>query len=586
MLRYKDRDPQDTINIIQSFFEKKNLEVILKHSKITEIGTWHCSLLLSYKDEIVCTSNGKGASEIYSLASGYAELYERFCNMLSTVMRTYTVNKKFREYNLKNRNYIYDKREKKVSYQEAINASPRIKYSINGLTDNKGAYQKHWETMLGNNIVAIPYQGININEEKFLVPEFVILTTGSDGMAAGNTLEEAIVQGTSEVFEHYIWNNIYSPGKTYPIFDTHKLTLPNHLKEMIKIMEEKQYKLLFIDFSRIYRIPVLGLLTIDTEKHVSFLNLGAHPVFEVAFERILTETYQGRFSIYSETKPLMLPSYNFSDVDAQLTQMTSITQRPVYNEEVFFNNIIVDSINYDVFLPMKDYTNKEFYDYYIKLENELNWNFYYRDWSLTNDFKAVHVFVDNIANLGYVACEKARTVNDNNKTLIYNSLTRTMLKVQNCLEQNDTNDLTISDFLDVGKTKGEILCQKNTINTAPHDLYKTNKISFSKFLTSLTDLSRLSVLYEEMMDGDVSNLIKNKMFYYNILLVYGLNSDKYTDEQIQTIANFYGINYSLEDYANKKDINYFLHKIFIEPAVAEYNSKDFIEYIKILSEEN
>ena len=43
----------------------------------------------------------------------------------------------------------------------------------------------------------------------YLNPRIVDKAVGSDGLAAGNTLEEAIVQAMSEVYEHYVTDRVY-----------------------------------------------------------------------------------------------------------------------------------------------------------------------------------------------------------------------------------------------------------------------------------------------------------------------------------------------------------------------------------------
>ena len=162
------------------------------------------------------------------------------------------------------------------------------------------------------------------NDKKYFVPEFVLATTGSDGMAAGNTFEEACVQGSSEVCEHYVWHNLNSQ-KDYKVIDLKQLELPPYLVNMINSIERKGYKLICYDFSYHYGVPVLGLIVADLEEKVCFLNLGSHPVFEVALERTITEIYQGNASFKNRTKKVMLPYSLYGDAKAQLSDMGSIT---------------------------------------------------------------------------------------------------------------------------------------------------------------------------------------------------------------------------------------------------------------------
>ena len=76
---YKDRDPIDTIKIIKDFFKDKGFKVTEENLE-SESSTWSCHLALYKDNHFIISSNGKGLNKEFSLASGYAELYERFCN--------------------------------------------------------------------------------------------------------------------------------------------------------------------------------------------------------------------------------------------------------------------------------------------------------------------------------------------------------------------------------------------------------------------------------------------------------------------------------------------------------------------------
>lgn len=78
--KYKDRDPLETVNIVYTFFTKQGYILNVARNEKTEADTFWCHLeLLDKNNSVILTSNGKGASPEYSLASGHAELYERYC---------------------------------------------------------------------------------------------------------------------------------------------------------------------------------------------------------------------------------------------------------------------------------------------------------------------------------------------------------------------------------------------------------------------------------------------------------------------------------------------------------------------------
>lgn len=583
--KYKDRAPEETIKTVKKFFQNRDCEVVVTRNEQSECGSWFCVINLQFEGRMIARANGKGATEIYSLASGHAELYERFCNLINTVFAIYTTNHKYREANFKEFGYYFDPREKEVSYIDAISASPRIGYAINGVTDTKGKFQKFY-TELIDNFIAIPYKGMNMPEPKWLVPEFVILASGSDGMAAGNTLQEALVQGTAEIFEHYIWNNIYTHQDKFYALDIDKIEIPTYLRDMINCMLAEGLKLHFIDFSYNYHVPVLGLFTINLDNQVSFLNLGASPIFDIALERIITETYQGRNRIKDREKYFMLPSRNYSDIDAQLLNMTCITQRPCYLEEMLTNFELKDNYNTEIFLKNLNYSNGELYDYFIKLEDKLNWHVYYRDWSLSNEMFAVHVFVDNIANLGFVASEKGKETPDGKKVIIYNNLIQNLKEIK--LFFNSPKPYRLNEKLIYQKPEGkaEQLCAKCALSIDPTFLFLEKKTHQFQIIAALTNTDNLDLLYYAVSLGEIPSTLVELLDHYKILLSYGLNSNKYSIDEIKAIAQAYGVTYTENDYANYNNVNYYIYKIIYEPIWEMYNSDFYNKYIDLLRKKN
>ena len=80
--KFKTRKPEETVSCIKKFFQEKNFH-IKESSYITEADTYYSRIeLLDNNNDLILRSNGKGMTESYSKASGYAELYERYCNKI------------------------------------------------------------------------------------------------------------------------------------------------------------------------------------------------------------------------------------------------------------------------------------------------------------------------------------------------------------------------------------------------------------------------------------------------------------------------------------------------------------------------
>ena len=78
--KYKERKPLETVKIIQDFFNSKNLTTEYFTEERTESLSWFAKIKLYYKDIVILSTNGKGMTEELCLASGFGELYERYCN--------------------------------------------------------------------------------------------------------------------------------------------------------------------------------------------------------------------------------------------------------------------------------------------------------------------------------------------------------------------------------------------------------------------------------------------------------------------------------------------------------------------------
>ncbi|VAW50287.1 Ribosomal protein S12p methylthiotransferase accessory factor YcaO [hydrothermal vent metagenome] len=116
----------------------------------------------------------------------------------------------------------------------------------------------------------------------------------SNGMSAGNTKNEARVQSLSEVFERYIKNKIIAEGICLPEVPKNVLQRFPQIVEAIKKLEQHGYQLRIADASLGGRYPVMSVTLINPTNATVFASFGAHPSFEVALERTVTELLQGR----------------------------------------------------------------------------------------------------------------------------------------------------------------------------------------------------------------------------------------------------------------------------------------------------
>ena len=116
----------------------------------------------------------------------------------------------------------------------------------------------------------------------------------SNGMSAGNTLAEAQVQCLSEIFERAVKREILEGELTLPDVPQEVLAKYPSILAGIQGLEEQGFPVLVKDASLGGQYPVMCVTLMNPRTGGVFASFGAHPSFEVALERSLTELLQGR----------------------------------------------------------------------------------------------------------------------------------------------------------------------------------------------------------------------------------------------------------------------------------------------------
>lgn len=399
--KYKDRDPLETVEIIKNFFKSEGYEPEIFIIEETKAGTFWCRVIIKDKyGNMVLGQNGKGATFEYCLASGYAELYERYCADFH-IQNLY----EFYQYHQKNKkelNYFHAQDEKFLTFKEILNSSSRLK---NLLKISKNEFLK---------TIALTYDEKNklpcsyfynldpTKEGKYFNELLITQLVGSDGTAAGNTIEEAITQGLSEVYEHYVIEQVLIKQniQTYYELDLNSLSLPFYLINLLyNIKNKDNISFHVFDLSYNFNMPVLLGTFHNKNTNTWSINLGAHPVFEIALERILTEIYQGVPSLeikFNAFGNLISPFRNIKSIERYLKYYESnLGIGHSLPEEILLNSKIIKNYNINIFLEQKNYTNKELNNYFININKINNFEIFIKDISKSDQIKAVRVFVSN-----------------------------------------------------------------------------------------------------------------------------------------------------------------------------------------------
>lgn len=237
-------------------------------------------------------TNGKGASELAARASALGEFFERLsCN--------YFWNHYYLGETIANREFTHYPRERWFPAvddawpAELLTPELQAFYNPEGsipagaLVDmNSGNYER--------GICAIPYVRQSDGLAVYFPVNIISNLYVSNGMSAGNTPAEARAQALAEIIERHVKFKVISEGLCLPDVPEEVIARYPGIAAGIAGLRAAGFGILVKDASLGGRYPVLCVTMLNPRDQGVFASFGAHPRFEIALERALTELLQGR----------------------------------------------------------------------------------------------------------------------------------------------------------------------------------------------------------------------------------------------------------------------------------------------------
>jgi ribosomal protein S12 methylthiotransferase accessory factor len=143
-------------------------------------------------------------------------------------------------------------------------------------------------------ICALPYTRLRDGARAWIPVNIIGNLYVSNGMSAGNTLMEARTQALAEIFERHIKFRIIKEGLCLPEVPDQVIARYPEIAVGIKGLREAGFGILVRDASLGGRYPVMNVTLLHPRDQGCFASFGAHPRFEIALQRALTELLQGR----------------------------------------------------------------------------------------------------------------------------------------------------------------------------------------------------------------------------------------------------------------------------------------------------
>ena len=297
IMHYKEVDPSETVHKLKKILDDLKIEIVEEWQKKSSIDTW--ALRITVKGTNY-GANGKGVSRLYAQASAYAEFFERYQNDIlgDLDVTTYDTVYPFKIY--------HD--EKLLSAEEIVNEDNdyiKMFFSCRNQSDlsleEKAMQIKRTQRLdylyygCENQYISIPYYSCRDEKITYLPRNVYRLSYGSNGMSAGNTFEEAIVQGLSEIIERYVQRKIITEKVILPnIPEEYVKRFPNVYQMLMKLRKNENYICLLKDCSFGGKYPVAALIVLEKNSGRYGIKLGCHPDYGVAMERAFTEATQGQ----------------------------------------------------------------------------------------------------------------------------------------------------------------------------------------------------------------------------------------------------------------------------------------------------
>ncbi len=372
-IKGKDASLEESISKMQSKLEKLGFDIVhaswfhpAEHIFSLHIHDSHCPGLFT---------NGKGTSRKSTLASALGEYLER----LST-------NYFFSDYWLApataENKWLYFPDEKQF---DASSIETCLTPELWELYQSEGSLE--FDDFLSFNdcvdqVTAIPLQRQSDQEPVYFPMNLLSNLYASNGLSAGNTHLEAQVQGLSEIFERWVKNKILRENLCLPEVPKEVVERFPVVVEAMESLNEMGIELSIRDASLGGNFPVINVTLFEQKTGTCFASFGAHPIFEVALERTLTESLQGR---------------KLNDLDG--------FQMPVFDEQVVAENENIENhfIDSSGLIHAKFISNQADYEF-------VNWDFSgttEEQWqklvALVTE-QGADVYVANYRHCGFEAC--------------------------------------------------------------------------------------------------------------------------------------------------------------------------------------
>jgi ribosomal protein S12 methylthiotransferase accessory factor len=305
----KDLPLEQTINDMTHLLADLGMKIEISSWRNIVPNVW--SLHIRDAASPMCFTNGKGATKESALCSALGEFIERLnCNFF--------YNDQFFGQEIANSEFVHYPNEKwfALTEDDALPAGILDDYTREIYDPEDELRGSHLiDTNSGNTergICSIPYIRQSDGETVYFPSNLIENLFLSNGMSAGNNVNEAKVQCLSEIFERAVKRQIIEKEIVLPDVPQEVIDKYPSIVEGINALEAQGFPIVIKDASLGGQFPVMCVTLMNPKTGGVFASFGAHPSFEAALERSLTELLQGRS--FEGLNDVPKPTFNSMEV--------------------------------------------------------------------------------------------------------------------------------------------------------------------------------------------------------------------------------------------------------------------------------
>ena len=406
---YKEDSPINTVHKIRSILSNLDYFVYESFWGAPYENTFSVRVQAD-EDSGAFGTNGKGRNMQFALASAYAEYAERLQNGFLAGGNSF--NRFFLNQIKKRSGIVYFPDEKVLKKDEFRQLPEAILKDILRCIPTDAEVERYYDRANQNGydgILSIPFYDVKNKKEQYIPYNLLLMHTGSNGMAAGNSIYEASFQALCELCERYASAQIFNKRLTPPTIPVSYLkeNCPKEYGMICDIERSGLFKVTVKDFSAGEGLPSIGVIIRSRDDKKYKLNIGSDTSLPVALGRALTEIYQGyedeagfqkrMLDLATEERPFFLNSDPQSNKERAL-QLSKFTKD---GSGYFPISIFADKPSYEfnpeVFTPADSYREDaiRLVKYFLDSGREV----YMRNSSFLG-FPTVYIYVPYVSGLG------------------------------------------------------------------------------------------------------------------------------------------------------------------------------------------